>query len=286
MTAMPHTTRFAPSPTGHLHLGHAYSALFAARAASESGGRFILRIEDTDGSRCRPEFEEAIAEDLAWLGLEWEAPVRRQSDHFDDYAGALRKLSAQDLVYPCFCTRSDIAAEIAASAGAPHGPDGPIYPGTCRSLSNEVAAERVASGVPFAQRLNVRRALEKIGRPLAFVESGLGDERGTITARPEIFGDIVLARKDTPTSYHLSVVHDDALQGVTLITRGNDLFPAAHVQRLLQALLDLPTPEYRHHKLILDASGKRLAKRDKDITLRQLRAGGTTPQDIKSRLGF
>jgi glutamyl-Q tRNA(Asp) synthetase len=287
--AEPYVTRFAPSPTGYLHLGHAFSALFAERIARESGGKFLLRIEDTDPTRCKPEFESAIYEDLNWLGLKWETPVRRQSDHFADYAVALRKLDEAGLVYPCFCTRAEIAAEIAVSVAAPHGVDGPIYPGTCRSLSKATVEERARAGTPNAQRLNLDKALRLLGgRALHFVESGEGanEKTGTITAAPELFGDFVLARKDTPTSYHLAVVHDDALQGVTLVTRGKDIFPATSIQRLLQELLGLPTPEYRHHRLLTDESGKRFAKRDKSVTLRELRAGGVTASEIRTRLGF
>lgn len=289
MSSGPYTTRFAPSPTGYLHLGHAYSALFAERAARESGGRFLLRIEDTDRTRCKAEFEQAIYDDLSWLGLVWEEPVRRQSDHFADYARALETLERRGLIYTCFCTRGEIAAEIAASAAAPHGFDGPIYPGTCRNLSREGALERARSGAPTARRLNLERALDFLaGQPLEFFESGSGPagEAGLIRARPELFGDVVIARKDTPTSYHLSVVHDDALNDVTLVTRGSDLFPATYVHRLLQKLLGLPTPEYRHHRLITDEAGKRLAKRDRSTTLHQLRAEGMTAGDIRVRLGF
>lgn len=283
----PISTRFAPSPTGYLHLGHAYSALVAERAARADGGRFLLRIEDIDRTRCRPEFETAIYEDLHWLGLSWEAPVRRQSDHFADYAASLAQLRAKNLIYPCFCTRQEIAAEVAASGGAPHGPDGPVYPGTCRTLAPETAEQRIADGASYALRLNVARGLTLSGdQPLSFIEEGRGPagESGEITAQPLLLGDVVLARKDTPTSYHLSVVHDDALEGITLVTRGQDLFHATHIHRLLQALLDLPTPRYAHHTLLTDASGRRFAKRDRSLTLRQMREDGVTPDQIRARL--
>ncbi len=272
---MPVITRFAPSPTGYLHLGHAYSALFAARAASDTDGRFLLRIEDIDRGRCRPEFEEAIYEDLSWLGLEWETPVRRQSDHFDDYARALDKLSAAGLTYPCFCTRKEIEAEIDAAGGAPHGPDGPVYPGTCRHLSSAERDDRIGAGEAHAVRLDMERALGQTA-PLTWHDAVSGD----VTATPRRFGDVVLARKDTPTSYHLAVTLDDHTQGVTLVTRGTDLFDATDIHRLLQALLDLNVPDYHHHSLLTDADGKRFAKRDKSLTIRELRASGKAPDDV------
>jgi glutamyl-Q tRNA(Asp) synthetase len=268
-------TRFAPSPTGYLHLGHAYSALIAWRAARAAGGQFLLRIEDIDTTRCKPEFTDAILEDLAWLGIDWDGAVRKQSEHFADYAAALDKLQSAGLIYPCFCSRADIAR----ASGAPQGEEGPLYPGTCRKLSREERQRRVASGESFALRLDIAQALERTG-PLSWEEEG----RGVITALPELLGDVVLARKDTPTSYHLAVTVDDALQGVTLVTRGTDLFAATHVHRLLQALLDLPTPLYRHHKLLMGASGKRFAKRDKSLTLRTLRGAGHTADDIRAMI--
>jgi glutamyl-Q tRNA(Asp) synthetase len=278
-------TRFAPSPTGHLHLGHAYAALFAERAARDAGGRFLLRIEDIDGSRCRPEFERAILEDLAWLGLRWDGPVRRQSDHLDDYAGALARLEAAGLVYPCFCTRRDILAEIAAAAGAPHtpppGPDGPVYPGTCRTLDVETRAARIAAGAAYAVRLDAGRARAQAG-DLAWTDL----DAGPVPARPDLFGDVILARKDAPTSYHLAVTVDDALQRVTLVTRGEDLRAATHVHRLLQALLGLPSPAYRFHRLITDAEGRRLAKRDAARTLGALRAAGRTVDEVRALAGW
>jgi len=278
-------TRFAPSPTGYLHLGHAFAALFAHEAARASGGRFLLRIEDIDTARARGEFERAIDEDLAWLGLTWERPVRRQSEHFAEYAAALETLRRHELLYPCFCTRKEIAAEIAASAMAPQGPDGPLYPGTCRRIDPGERARRLAGGDDHAWRLDVARAASVAGE-LTFDESGDVPETGHAAARPEMFGDVVLARKDTPASYHLAVVVDDAVQGVTLVTRGMDLLPATHLHRLLQALLQLPAPRYRHHRLITDESGKRLAKRDHATALRTLRERGVRPEDVRTQLGF
>jgi glutamyl-Q tRNA(Asp) synthetase len=270
-------TRFAPSPTGYLHLGHAYSALDAWRTAREASGKFLLRIEDIDRTRCKPEFTDAILEDLAWLGLDWDGEVRKQSEHFTDYEAALDTLDVAGLIYPCFCTRAAIAAEIARAGGAPQGEEGPIYPGTCRDLTTEERLRRIASGEGFALRLDVARALARTG-PLEWEEEG----EGIIRADPELLGDVVLARKDTPTSYHLAVTLDDALQGVTLVTRGADLFTATHIHRLLQALLDWTTPRYRHHRLLTDASGKRFAKRDKALTLRALRESGKTPAEIRT----
>ncbi|WP_029007230.1 tRNA glutamyl-Q(34) synthetase GluQRS [Azospirillum halopraeferens] len=275
------TTRFAPSPTGHLHLGHAHSALFGWQAARRAQGRFLLRIEDIDPGRCRADFERDLLEDLAWLGLRWETPVRRQSEHADDYRAALARLEDAGLVYPCFCTRKDIAAEIARAGHAPHGPDGPLYPGTCRTRSAAERDRRRDAGDAFALRLDVRRAMERAG-PLRWHDRG----RGWQDATPQILGDVVLARKDTPTSYHLSVTVDDALQGVTLVTRGEDLFFATHLHRLLQALLGLPAPEWHHHGLLTDERGVRLAKRDGARSLRTLRAAGHTPAEVRAMAGF
>lgn len=274
-------TRFAPSPTGLLHLGHARSALEGWRAARAGGGRFLLRIEDIDTGRCREEFFAAIFEDLAWLGLTWEEPVRRQSEHLADYAAALERLRAMELVYPCFCTRQDIQREIEAAVAAPHGPDGPLYPGTCRRLSASEREERMAAGEPFAWRLDVAAAVARAGA-LHWQD----EHAGLVAADPASLGDVVLARKDTPTSYHLSVTVDDHLQGVSLVTRGVDLFHATHVHRLLQALLDYETPRYRHHALLTDPSGRRLAKRDKAATLRAMRAAGQTPEAVRALAGF
>ena len=270
------TTRFAPSPTGYLHLGHAYAALFAAEAAD--GGRFLLRIEDIDRTRCRPEYETAIEENLAWLGLAWETPVRRQSAHMAEYRAAIDRLSAMQLVYPCFCTRAEIAAEIARAVSAPQGPDGPRYPGICRALPPAERARRVAAGANYALRLDVAAACAQAGS-LTFHDRARGDT----AADPARFGDIVLARKDAPASYHVAVVVDDATQGVTLVTRGEDLFESTHIHRLLQALLRLPTPDYHHHRLIADETGKRLAKRHDALSLRTLRAAGLTAQEVRAR---
>lgn len=274
-------TRFAPSPTGFLHLGHAYAALFAFEAAKKAGGKFLLRIEDIDATRCRPEFEAAIFEDLAWLGLDlsdwgWEEPVRRQSEHMDAYAKAAERLETQGLAYPCFCTRAQILAEVQKAAAAPHEINTPVYPGTCRTLSAAARRARREKGEAYALRLNMARAVDK-ANDLLFSEGG----RGTIAARPESFGDFVIARKEMPASYHLAVTLDDDLQGVTLVTRGEDLFEATHVQRLLQAVLGLRTPDYLHHPLVRDQSGRRLAKRDRDVTLRALRQAGMTPKDVR-----
>jgi glutamyl-Q tRNA(Asp) synthetase len=267
-------TRFAPSPTGYLHLGHVRSALEGWRAAREAGGRFLLRIEDIDQTRCRPEYEAAIIEDLAWLALDWHGPVRRQSEHFDDYRAALARLEAQGLLYPCFCTRREIQAEIARAGGAPQGELGAPYPGTCRHLSTAGREARRREAPDYALRLDIAAALARTG-PLYW------DEADTpITADPMALGDVVLARKEIPTSYHLAVTVDDALQGVTLVTRGVDLFTATHIHRLLQGLLDLPAPRYRHHPLLLDASGRRLAKRDRALTIRAMREAGMSPEEV------
>jgi glutamyl-Q tRNA(Asp) synthetase len=367
-------TRFAPSPTGRLHLGHAYSALLAHDFARERGGAFLLRIEDIDPGRTREQHVAGIAEDLAWLGLSWDGEVVRQSQRLPLYAAALDRLKARNLIYPCFCTRAEIAREIAASASAPHGPDGALYPGTCRGLSEAEREARVARGDPHAWRLDMslalrlaaplsspgfpgegdhlkngggassshersspdnftRRREDAKGRasvspviargaspaaiqqpgeldrfaPLAmtsgepFAPSRLrvkqsspgedGEEclrwtdHGTqISATPEIFGDVILARKDAPTSYHLAVTVDDAAQGVTDVIRGEDLLPSTHVHRLLQVLLGLPTPRYHHHVLLTDAAGKRLAKRDNAPTLGDLRAAGADPAALVENL--
>ena len=274
-------TRFAPSPTGYLHLGHAYAALFAEREARVRGGAFLLRIEDIDRTRCRPEYETAIFEDLTWLGVRWDGEVRRQSDHFDAYRGVIARLEAMDLIYPCFCTRADIAV----AANAPHatllGPDGPIYPGTCRGLDTATRAARIDRGEPYALRLDMAKATSQVGQ---LVWTDL--DAGQVDATPQVFGDVVLARKDSPTSYHLSVTHDDHLQGITLVTRGEDLRAATHVHRLLQALLGYATPDYRFHPLLTDDSGRRLAKRDRAETLRSLRESGKSAQKIRARVGF
>ena len=268
-------TRFAPSPSGYLHLGHAYSALFARRIARQSGGHFLLRIEDIDRGRCRVEFETAIKEDMTWLGLAWNGPVRRQSDHIDDYERALDRLGEQQLIYPCFCTRKDIKLEIASIGAAPHGPDGPLYPGTCRAIDRTEREDRIAAGEAYALRLDMaaatRHAADLVWRDR---------ELGMIEATPARFGDVVLARKDTPTSYHLAVTVDDALQQVTIVSRGVDLLPSTDVHRLLQALLDLPTPDYHHHPLLAGENGKRFAKRDQSLTIRALRESGLDAHEV------
>jgi glutamyl-Q tRNA(Asp) synthetase len=280
-------TRFAPSPTGHLHLGHAYAALTAHDAARAAGSAFVLRIEDIDQTRCRPAFETAIFEDLAWLGLAWEQPVRRQSEHFGEYARALARLDEIGVLYPCFCTRKEIAEEIARAVDAVHGPEGAVYPGTCRALSPEERAARIKSET-YALRLDIAKAQEHVGRPLHFDERGRGPrgERGLRQVQAQLLGDVVLARKDLPASYHLAVVVDDAVQGIELVTRGEDLYYATHIQRLLQTLIGLPTPVYGHHRLILDETGKKFSKRHEAVSLRALRAGGATPAEIRKRLGL
>ncbi len=268
---LPIITRFAPSPTGYLHLGHAASAIAAHDFARANNGVFLLRIEDIDQGRCRPDFIEAIYEDLTWLGLTWHRPVRIQSQHFGDYHAALEKLRAQHLLYPCFCSRADIAA----ATSAPHGPDGRLYPGTCKHLSNSTA--RIAAGEPHAWRLHVDRAQAAAG-PLSWQDA----HSGRIRADPASLGDVVLARKETPTSYHLAVTVDDALQGVTHVVRGTDLFHATHMHRLLQALLDLPTPTYQHHALLLGPDGKRLSKREASLSLQELRRSGVSSAEIRA----
>jgi len=274
-------TRFAPSPTGLLHLGSAYSALVGWRRAREAGGRFLLRIEDIDPTRCRPEHEAAILDDLAWLGIDWDGDVRRQSDHLEEYRAALGRLEGMGLLYPCFCTRSDIEAEIARSGHAPHGPvhgpAGPVYPGLCRAIPASEREARIAAGEAHALRLDMAKAVALAG-PLDWQD----EEKGVIRATPEAFGDVVLARKETPTSYHLSVTLDDALQGVTLVTRGMDLFEATHIHRLLQALFGLPVPLYAHHRLLTGPDGRRYAKRDRSLTIAALREAGHSPADIRA----
>lgn len=264
-------TRFAPSPTGHLHLGHAASATIAHRRAREAGGRFLLRIEDIDMTRCSPAHTEAIVEDLAWLGLDWDGPVRIQSAHLSEYRAAIDRLDGMGLLYRCFCTRG----EIAAAVGAPHG-GGAVYPGTCRHLDSSMASARMARGDPFALRLRVDVAAAMTGK-LRFHE----EREGWIEPDLVALGDVVLARKDFPASYHLCVTHDDAIQGVTLVTRGADLRASTAVHILLQRLLGWPTPAYAHHGLLADASGKRLAKRDRATTLRDLRAEGMSAEAIR-----
>lgn len=267
-------TRFAPSPTGRLHRGHALSALTGWRRARAAGGRFLLRLEDIDATRCRPEHEAGLLEDLAWLGIDWDGPVWRQSERGAAYAGALDQLRAQGLAYPCFCTRADIAA----AASAPHGPEGALYPGTCRHLSAAERADRLATQ-PAAWRLDTAAALARTG-PLAWHDERAGPQ----AAQPERLGDIVIARRDIGTAYHLAVVVDDAAQGVSLVVRGEDLFEATHIQRLLQAVLGLPEPAYHHHRLILGPDGRRLAKRDRSATIAALREAGADPGALVAAL--
>jgi glutamyl-Q tRNA(Asp) synthetase len=290
--------RFAPSPNGFLHLGHALSALLNFEMARSAGGQLILRIEDIDQARCRPDYEQAIYEDLAWLGIEFEQPVRRQSAHFDDYRAALARLEALGLVYPSFESRGEIARLAAEreTHGPIHGPwprdpDGaPLYPGTARLFSDAERARRLAAGEPYALRLDMAAACNKPApsSPLTWRETGAGpaDETGLIVANPPLWGDVVLARKETPTSYHLSVVIDDALQGVTHVVRGQDLFWATAVHRLLQVVLGLPEPVYHHHRLILDAGGQKLSKSTRATALRALRADGAAPADIRRMVGL
>ena len=274
-------TRFAPSPTGYLHLGHAFSALFAMHAARAAQGRFLLRIEDIDPARCRPEFDAAIVEDLSWLGLSWDGPVRRQSEHIDDYRAALAQLDGMGVTYPCFCSRKTVAAEIASAGAAPHGPVAAIYPGTCRALSQSERDERIEAGQPFAVRLDVAAGLAVTGK-LSWHDRGAG----WVAAQPEREGDPIIARRDSPTSYHLAVTVDDHLQGVTLVTRGEDLFAATHIQRLLQALLGYDPPDYHHHALRLNAEGVRLSKRDGAVSIRALRERGLSAEEVLAMAGW
>jgi glutamyl-Q tRNA(Asp) synthetase len=284
--------RFAPSPNGYLHLGHAYSALLNHDMARYFGGRFLLRIEDIDAERCRPEFEQAIYEDLRWLGIAWQEPVRRQSEHLDDHAAALAKLEAQGLLYPSFESRRELAALVAdldrQRGGWPRDPDGvPIYPGRARKLSAAERKRRCDAGEPYALRLAMDRAVARAG-VLTWTETGAGPQgqTGVITAAPQMWGDVVLARKESPTSYHLAVALDDALQGVTDVVRGQDLFWSTSLHRLLQALLGLPEPVYHHHRLILDGEGGKLSKSTRSTGLRELRAGGATAPDIRRMVGL
>jgi glutamyl-Q tRNA(Asp) synthetase len=286
---MPPVFRFAPSPNGMLHLGHAYSALLNFDLARASGGRFLLRIEDIDLTRCRPEFEAAIYEDLAWLGIAWETPVRRQSEHLGEYRRALDALSSLGLVYPSFESRAEIArlvAERDAIGPWPRDPDGaPLYPGNARQLARGDRTRRIESGAPYALRLDMKAAVARAGA-LSWTELGEGPdgETGSIAACPQAWGDVILARKETPTSYHLSVVLDDALQGVTKVVRGQDLFHATSVHALLQHLLDLPAPSYRHHRLIRDAAAHKLSKSTGATGLRELRVTGVSVADIRARI--
>jgi glutamyl-Q tRNA(Asp) synthetase len=288
---MPSVFRFAPSPNGLLHLGHAYSALLNFDLARRAGGQLLLRIEDIDATRCRPEFETAILEDLGWLGIAWQLPVRRQSEHLAVYSDAVRRLSEQGLLYPAFESRAEIAHLVAqreAGGRWPRDPEGaPLYPGSAKSLGADERARLIAAGVPYALRLDMVAAYQRVGG-LDWREFGAGPsgETGTVTADPLAWGDVVLARKETPTSYHLSVVVDDALQGVSDVVRGQDLFWSTSVHRLLQRLLDLPQPAYRHHRLIRDDAGHKLAKSTQATGLRELRARGLRPADIHRLVGL
>jgi glutamyl-Q tRNA(Asp) synthetase len=282
--------RFAPSPNGFLHLGHALSALFNQDMAQRAGGRLLLRIEDIDPTRCRPEFEQAIYEDLAWLGIEWDQPVRRQSEHFDEYRAALDRLEGESIVYPAFESRAEIARLVAAREAEtgkswPNDPDGtPLYPGSVDAMSSaERTRRRVAE--PFVLRLALAKALARVDRPLVWREMS-GEQVRLIAARPEQWGDAILGRKETPASYHLAVVLDDALQGVTDVVRGLDLYHSTAMHRLLQELLGFPAPVYHHHRLVLDRDGRKLAKRDPSTTLRDLRAAGWTPADVRRAVGL
>ena len=288
---MPPVFRFAPSPNGYLHLGHALSALLNADMARAAGGRLLLRIEDIDTTRCRREYETAIYEDLAWLRLAWEKPVRRQSEHYDAYRAALARLEAMGLVYPSFESRADIARLVAAKeaiASWPRDPDGaPLYPGDAKSLSAPDRKRRIDAGEPYALRLDMQEALARAGN-LTWAETGAGPngETGAIAAVPALWGDVILARKETPTSYHLAVVVDDAAQGISDVVRGRDLFHATAVHRLLQALLGLPQPRYHHHRLVLVADGRKLSKSTQSTGLRELRARGTSPSEIRRLAGL
>jgi glutamyl-Q tRNA(Asp) synthetase len=290
----PPVFRFAPSPNGYLHLGHAYSALLNLDLARQAGGRFLLRIEDIDLARCRPEFETAIYQDLAWLGVAWEEPVRRQSEHLAQYRDALENLAAQGLIYPSFESRTEIAKLVAereanaVSTPWPRDPDGaPLYPGAAKFFAPGERARLLESGAPYALRLDMAAACARAG-DLDWTEHGEGPdgETGAVAARPEVWGDVILARKETPTSYHLSVVIDDALQGVTEVVRGRDLFRSTSVHRLLQELLGLPEPAYRHHRLILDGAGQKLSKSTAATGLRELRASGASQADIRRLVGL
>ena len=283
--------RFAPSPNGYLHLGHAYSALLNDDLAREFGGRLLLRIEDIDAERCCPDYEAAIYEDLRWLGISWVEPVRRQSEHFDDYAAAIAELEAQGLLYPSFESRSELnamVAELDRHGHWPRDPDGvPIYPGRARKLTAAERIRRRAAGEPFALRLAMDAAVARAGA-LTWTETGAGPhgQTGVVIAAPQMWGDVVLARKETPASYHLAAVLDDALQGVTDVVRGQDLFWATGIHRLIQALLGLPEPVYHHHKLILDDDGRKLSKSTESTGLRELRAAGFSPRDIRRMVGL
>jgi len=289
--SLPPVFRFAPSPNGPLHLGHAYSALLNFDMARTAGGRLLLRMEDIDAARCRPEFEAAIYEDLAWLGISWEQPVRRQSEHLDDYRAALAALDARRMTFPSFESRAEIAHMVAdrdVRERWPRDPDGvPIYPGAARQMTEEEREERISGGEPYAIRLDMEKAIDWVG-PLRWTETGAGPagETGDITADAAAWGDVIIGRKETPTSYHLSVVIDDALQGITHVVRGQDLFWSTSVHRVLQALLGLPAPDYHHHRLIPDTDGRKLSKSTQSTGLRELRERGATARDIRRMVGL
>jgi len=288
---MPPVFRFAPSPNGYLHLGHALSALVNADMARTNSGRLLLRIEDIDTARCRPEYETAIYEDLAWLGLHWESSIRRESEHWHDYHAALTRLEAMDVIYPSFESRAEIArlvAERETQGSWPRDPDGaPLYPGDAKTMTDAERTRRIKAGEPYALRLDMHAAIARAGA-LTWAETGAGPagETGTVAVNPSVWGDVILARKETPTSYHLAVVVDDAVQGVTDVVRCRDLFHATAVHRLLQALLGLPAPRYHHHRLVLDAAGNKLSKSTQSTGLRELRAGGVMPADIRRLTGL
>ncbi len=273
-------TRFAPSPTGRLHLGHAYAASVARELAMESGGEFLLRFEDIDSTRVRPEYFEEIEEDLAWLGLRWNGVPIRQSERLSAYEDALRKLQQLEVIYPCFCTRREIEDEISRMREAPQGPEGPLYPGICKRHSTAQREEKIAGGLPFSWRLDAGKAAALSG-PLDFTDL----RHGRIQADPHLLGDVILARKDIGTSYHLAVVVDDAFQAISHVTRGEDLLSSTHVHRLLQCLLELPEPAYLHHRLIVDESGRRLAKRHDALSIQAMRESGRTADSILAELG-
>ncbi|WP_294535523.1 tRNA glutamyl-Q(34) synthetase GluQRS [uncultured Rhodoblastus sp.] len=279
--------RFAPSPNGYLHLGHAFSALLNRRLAEESGGRLLLRIEDIDPERSRPHFEAAIIEDLAWLGLAWEQTPRRQSEHMSDYRAALDQLTRRGLAYPCFCSRKEIAEACADRKDWPLDPDfSPLYPGACRHLSMAERASRIAGGARFALRLDMEKALAEAAAPLIYREFHEGSDGAVVGAAPALWGDAPIGRRDAPTSYHLACTLDDHLQGVTDVVRGVDLEAATGLHRLLQALLGLRTPDYRHHRLVRDEHGRKLAKSKSAVPLRELRAKGTTPEALRAFLAL
>lgn len=275
-------TRFAPSPTGFMHLGNAYSALYAWKAAHEFNGKFLLRIEDIDHTRCQEKYIRPILEDLKWLEIDWSPPLRQQSLHLEEYSSALAKLAALEVTYPCFCTRKQISEEITSSGSAPQGPDGPIYPGTCRKLTKDEKKEQIKNGKNFAVRLDIEAAERLIPKGLSWMDRHSGSQ-ALITG---LYGDVVIARKDIATSYHLAVSLDDAIQGVNLVCRGKDLFNLTHIHRLLQQLLNLPPPTYDHHRLLSDNKGYRLSKRNRSISLKSLKESGVTSLELRRRLGF